>query len=135
MWAVTEEHLARTKAEGELENTMRRLAVAQEQIAEFATERSREAAELLSKATQLQGLLEQRASTSDPAQLAQVRAWGSECRSCCARQLNIGALQALLGQLQDMAQDTAAFAQQQKADAERTKRSFSQVSSMLCLSL
>ena len=40
------------------------------------------------------------------------------------------ALQALLDQLQDMVQDTAAFAQQQRADAERTKRSFSQV----CLS-
>ena len=37
-------------------------------------------------------------------------------------------LQALLEQLQDMVQDTTAFAQQQKADAERTKRSFSQVS-------
>ena len=36
-------------------------------------------------------------------------------------------LQGLLEQLQDMAQDNAAFAAQQKADAERTKRSFSQV--------
>ena len=50
--------------------------------------------------------------------------------ACACRQLSLKAgpscMQGLLEQLQDMAQDTAAFAVQQKADAERTKRSFSQ---------
>ena len=71
--------MARTKAEGELENSRRRLAVAQEQIAEFATERSNEAAQLLGKATALQALLGEQ---GDSGQLAQVRA----CFVCAAAQ-------------------------------------------------
>ena len=65
-----DEHVARTRAEGELENATRRLAVAQEQIAEFANERSKEAAQLLAKTSALHGMLQ--GVPGDHAQLAQV---------------------------------------------------------------
>ncbi len=45
--AVAEEHQARLKAEAEAENATRRLAVAQEQIAEYALQREGEAGHLL----------------------------------------------------------------------------------------
>lgn len=45
--AYAEEHQARLKAEAEAENATRRLAVAQEQIAEYAMQREGEAGHLL----------------------------------------------------------------------------------------
>jgi hypothetical protein len=52
-----EEHQARLKAEADAENAARRLTVAQEQIAEYALQREREAGILLSQVQTLQSLL------------------------------------------------------------------------------
>lgn len=70
-----EEHVARLKAEGEAADAARRLAVAQEQIAEYAAQRETEAADIVAQASSLvaclqgsatsQGRVQQDAETSD----------------------------------------------------------------------
>ena len=67
-----DEHVARTRVEGELEDCTRRLAVAQEQVAEYAHERSTEAQQLLDRATQLHALIGQTNGQAAPHQLSQV---------------------------------------------------------------
>lgn len=52
------EHMARLKAEGEAQNASRRLAVAQEQLAEYAAQKEMDAAALLQQAQQLEALVQ-----------------------------------------------------------------------------
>lgn len=53
-----EEHVARIKAEGEAADAARRLAVAQEQIAEYAAQRETEAADLVARASSIVACLQ-----------------------------------------------------------------------------
>lgn len=57
MCPIAEEHQARLKAEAEAENVARRLAVAQEQIAEYAQQREGEAGTLLGRVEVVQSAL------------------------------------------------------------------------------
>ncbi|BDA42942.1 UPF0652 protein [Coccomyxa sp. Obi] len=107
-----EEHQARLKAEAEAENATRRLAVAQEQIAEYALQREGEAGHLLG---QVQAVHAKLASA-----LQQDGEAGSNLNDLGAQ------VQALKEKLEEAVTEARAFAAQQKADAERTKRSFSQ---------
>ena len=50
--------MARLKAEGEAQHASRRLAVAQEQLAEYAAQKEMDAAVLLQQAQQLEALLQ-----------------------------------------------------------------------------
>ena len=52
------EHMARLKAEGEAQHASRRLAVAQEQLAEYAAQKEMDAAALLQQAQQLEALMQ-----------------------------------------------------------------------------
>jgi hypothetical protein len=55
---IAEEHVARIKAEGEAADAARRLAVAQEQIAEYAAQRETEAADLVAQASSIVAFLQ-----------------------------------------------------------------------------
>ncbi|CAL5219476.1 g1312 [Coccomyxa viridis] len=108
-----EEHKARLKAEAEAEHATRRLTVAQEQMAEYAQQRESEAGGLLGEVqalrTALAGALQEQSvdsSTSLAAATAQI--------------------QALEQKLSEAVGEAKAFAAQQQADADRTKRSYSQ---------
>ena len=50
--------MARLKAEGEAQHASRRLAVAQEQLAEYAAQKEMDAAALLQQAQQLEALVQ-----------------------------------------------------------------------------
>lgn len=109
--AVQEEHVARVKAEGEAEDFSRRLTVAQEQIAEYALERHSEVAKLLEQADNLQASLHKVDGESSSNEGLSTVGQRAEALSVTLRQI---------------VREAHAFAAQQKADAERTKRSFSQ---------
>lgn len=63
-----EEHIARIKAEGEAADAARRLAVAQEQIAEYAAQRETEAADIVAQASSLVACLQGSAASQGGAQ-------------------------------------------------------------------
>ena len=161
--------MARLKAEAEAEHATRRLAVAQEQISEYAQQREGEAGALLGEVQAVEqalaSALEQAGSAaagttlctsgSSSSSLAalsthvQARPCRGQRRSavpcmppaCCTetgrasfvvkRKGLPGRLQALKTRLSEAVSEAQAFAAQQKADAERTKRTYSQVTAGL----
>eukprot|EP00884_Botryococcus_braunii_P004593 jgi/Botrbrau1/14134/Bobra.182_3s0075.1 len=115
-----EEHVARIRAEGEAADAARRLAVAQEQIAEYAAQRETEAADLVAQASSIVACLQ---GNVDGRVQAQEDAGPSDGSEVGVANL----LTALFSRLQESAEEARAFAAQQRADAERSKRTFSQV--------
>ncbi|KAK9816451.1 hypothetical protein WJX72_000489 [[Myrmecia] bisecta] len=110
-----EEQQLRLKAEGEALDVSRRLAVAQEQLAEYASQKAADARTMLEQAQALQEAL---------GKVLQSRDQGDAGETGLS-QLD-AAMDMLRRQLQDAAGEAQNFAQQQKADVERTKRSPSQ---------
>ena len=129
-----EERTAREEAEGQVQDISRRLVVAQEQVAEFAQHRETEAETLLQ---QVESALSSLPSAVDPAIAAVLQVTiMSQCGLDYSLQCNvhqrcicncISCLQGLQQKLAESVDEAAAFSAQQKADAERTKRTYSQV--------
>lgn len=72
---TTEEHVARLKAEAEAEHATRRLAVAQEQIAEYAQQREGEAGSLLEEVAAVERAMSaalERAGEAGPSSLGEL---------------------------------------------------------------
>ncbi len=112
---LTAEHLARLRAEAEVQDKAARLRVAQEQLAEYATDKSAAAAAVLEQAAAVEALLQRLMGTTDSGPA------GPEV-AALAEQLG-----RLKQQLADGALEAKAFAEQQRADVERLKRSSEQV--------
>jgi hypothetical protein len=115
---LAEEHVARVRAEAEAEDRANRLRVAQEQLAEYAVDKSDAALKLFQQAEAVESSL-QKALTDQAAGVA-----GSEL---------VQQLTQLKAQLAELASESQAFAEQQKADVERLKRSSHQVSTAVLL--
>ncbi len=98
---TADEHLRRLKAEADAQDKATRLQVAQEQLAEYASEKSRAAAELLQRAAELADELTRGGGG------ASLESAMSQC-------------------LQEAAVEAAAFSEQQAEDVERLKRSSQQ---------
>lgn len=110
--------MARLTAEGEAVDYSRRLAVAQEQLAEYAAQKEEDAAGYLQQAQSLQAMLANLLqSTESTSVKAQLQAASNE----------------LCQKLAEEAGEAKTFAAQQKADVERAKRSSSQVKLHLIL--
>lgn len=105
--------MLRLRAEADALDKATRLQVAQEQLAEYASEKSRAAATVLQHAEAVE------------AALAQLAAAGSAGGPAPAELLQQVA--ALKQQLADAALEAQAFSEQQQADVERLKRSSEQV--------
>jgi hypothetical protein len=106
--------MARQRAEAEAADKADRLRVAQEQLAEYAAEKSQSAADVLQQVAALDSALGGlAASSSDAASVTTVA------------QL----LHRLKERLSEAAAEAKAFADQQRADVERLKRSSEQVRS------
>lgn len=112
--------MARLTAEGQAVDYSRRLAVAQEQLAEYAAQKEEDAASHLRQAQTLEALLKE---------LVQNNA-GNQAMA----HLQITS-EALCHKLAEEAGEAKNFAAQQKADVERAKRSSSmvQASCFLCI--
>jgi len=108
--ALHAEHQARIQAESDAQDKGRRLAVAQEQLAEYAMQKEADASSLLQDAHQLEGLL---SSFLDSA--------GGTASGGSTDDLRERAQQ-LCQKMADYARESKAFAEQQKADVERFKR-------------
>jgi hypothetical protein len=108
-----EEHLKRLKAEADALDSKQRLRVAQEQLAEYASEKALAAAAILQQAEALEAAL---------GQLLQGVGSGSAAAGVEA------AMRQLKGRLSEAALEAQAFSVQQAADVERLKRSSAQVS-------
>jgi uncharacterized protein YbjQ (UPF0145 family) len=113
-----EEHVARLKAEAEAEDKANRLRVAQEQLAEYAAEKSEVAASVLQQAEAVEAALHQL--------MADTTAGSS---------LVAAQLQQLKARLGELAAEAQAFAEQQRADVERLKRSSEQVGASHAVSI
>lgn len=119
MFASPEEHIARVTAEGQAVDYSRRLAVAQEQLAEYAAQKEEDAANHWRQAQTLESLLKDLLSgRPDSQNMAQLQS----------------ASDALCQKLAEEAGEAKNFAAQQKADVERAKRSSSMVWHKLCVS-
>jgi hypothetical protein len=108
-----EEHQLRLKAEADALDKATRLQVAQEQLAEYASEKSQAAASVLQHAEAVQAALAALAAAGSSSQV------GEELLQQVA---------ALKQKLADAALEAQAFSEQQQADVERLKRSSQQVS-------
>lgn len=117
--AAADEHMARLRAEAEAADKADRLRVAQEQLAEYASEKSEAAVQAL---VQVQAL--------DAALSAALSGSSGELGSSSAAL--VAQLQQLKEQLAEAAAEAHAFAEQQRADVERLKRSSQQVSGWQC---
>jgi hypothetical protein len=104
---TADEHLRRLKAEADAQDKATRLQVAQEQLAEYASEKSRAAAELLQRAAELADELTR---GGGGASLESAMSQAMQLRQC----------------LQEAAVEAAAFSEQQAEDVERLKRSSQQ---------
>lgn len=109
-----EEHQLRLKAEADALDKATRLQVAQEQLAEYASEKSQAAATVLQHAEAVE------------AALAALAAASSSSSSQVSGEL-LQQVAALKQQLADAALEAQAFSEQQQADVERLKRSSQQV--------
>jgi hypothetical protein len=107
-----EEHQLRLKAEADALDKATRLQVAQEQLAEYASEKSQAAASVLQHAEAVEAALAALAAAGSSSQVS------SELLQQVA---------ALKQQLADAALEAQAFSEQQQADVERLKRSSQQV--------
>jgi hypothetical protein len=111
---TAEEHQLRLKAEADALDKATRLQVAQEQLAEYASEKSQAAAAVLQHAEAVE------------AALAALAAAGSSGSGQVSGEL-LQQVAALKQQLADAALEAQAFSEQQQADVERLKRSSQQV--------
>jgi hypothetical protein len=102
----------RHRAEAEAQDKAARLRVAQEQLAEWATEKQKDAATMVAQAQTLQGQLEAAAQGALSGDAA------------AALRAQVAALSQLLA---DNAAEAHAFAVQQKAQVDNLKRSLKQV--------
>jgi hypothetical protein len=100
------------------------LQVAQEQLAEYATEKSSAAAAVLQQAEALESTLQQllAASTSSSSSSS-----SADASTPAATHAVAAAMRQLKAQLEQAAVEAQAFAEQQQADVERAKRSSAQV--------
>lgn len=122
---TAEEHLRRLKAEAEALDKASRLQVAQEQLAEYASEKSQAAAAILQQAEALEATLVQAMQAGAASSSSGGGADGAQAVAA--------AMQQLKAQLSQAAVEAQAFAEQQQADVERAKRSSRQVSTLwLC---
>lgn len=113
--AHTEEHAARLRAENDAQDKSRRLLVAQNQFAEHATQKERDAVELLKEAQDLFSAVDgdMEAQTSDPEVAARVQVM----------------LETLCERIAQAAAEAKAFAAQHREDMERNKRALMEVGS------
>jgi len=107
-----EEHLARLRAEADALDKATRLRVAQEQLAEYALEKSKSASSILQQAEAVEQVLAALLAGSQE---------GAEPAAILQQ------LQRLKQQIADAALEAQAFSEQQQADVERLKRSSQQV--------
>lgn len=114
-----EEHQARLRAEADAVDKATRLRVAQEQLAEYADEKSEAAAAILQQAEAVEQAL------------AQLLASGSGSAGQPSSAV-LQQLQKLKQQLADAALEARAFSEQQQQDVERLKRSSMQVRAGWC---
>ncbi len=105
-----EEQTARQRAEALAQHNASKLRVAQEQLAEWAVEKDRDAQHVLQQAQQLEQAL--RAATAGPS---------------ASSDDVLKSLAALRSLLQDNAASAQAFAAQMRTDVDRSKRSSQQV--------
>lgn len=115
-----EEHMARLKAEAEAEDKAARLQVAQEQLAEYALDKLTSATDVLGQAQLLEHNLESLLQASGPR---------AEVTSI------IDGFHQLKEKLRQAATEAQAFAEQQRADVERYKRSSQQVGPLPTVSI
>lgn len=94
--------------------------VAQEQLAEYAAEKSTSASAILQQAEALEATLQQ------------LLAGSSSADAATPTQVVAAAMQQLKAQLAQAAVEAQAFAEQQQADVERAKRSSAQVCVCVC---
>lgn len=116
-FAAAEEHLLRLKAEADAQDKAQRLQVAQEQLAEYALEKSRAAEDILQQAQAIEQALQ--VVTSIP------QAAGLPVEM-------LQQVQQLKQKLAEAALEAQAFSEQQQADVERLKRSSQQVRLLCC---
>ncbi|KAF6251139.1 hypothetical protein COO60DRAFT_669352 [Scenedesmus sp. NREL 46B-D3] len=114
--AFNEEHQLRLKAEADALDKASRLQVAQEQLAEYASEKSQAAATVLQHAEAVEAAL---------AALASAGSSSSQVNGELLQQVAV-----LKQQLADAALEAQAFSEQQQADVERLKRSSQQAQLM-----
>eukprot|EP00775_Hariotina_reticulata_P012285 gene12285-12421_t len=112
---LNEEHLARLRAEADALDKATRLRVAQEQLAEYALEKSKSASSILQQAETVEQVL------------AALLAGNQENAE---PQVIVQQLQRLKQQIADAALEAQAFSEQQQADVERLKRSSQQAELM-----
>lgn len=103
--------MLRLKAEADAADRAQRLRVYAEQLAEYASDKAGAADALLRQAAALAALLQQQAAAGGPPPPPAV----------------VEQMQRLQGELEQAALEARHFAEQQRADAERTKRSSQQV--------
>lgn len=109
------EHMARLKAEGEAQNSSRMLAVAQEQLAEYAAQKEADAAQLLEEAQELEALINRT-----------MQGEAAESSGVGADEV-VAQLQKLQSRLLEADREAKAFSAMQRADIERFKRNSEQV--------
>lgn len=110
--ALYEEHLARVRAEAEAQDKSDRLRVAQEQLAEYAEQKEKDAEGLFENAQSVEQSLHQFSE--------QLQSKGLDASTILQQ------MQQLKQRIADAASEAQAFAAQQKADVERSKRSSQQ---------
>ena len=111
--ATSEEHVARLRAEAEAQDKARRLVVAQQQLAEYATQKEEDAAGLLKDAEELVSVI----GGSQNGEISNSNSTASL----------LGKVESLRNRLEQAAVEANAFATQHREDMERTKRSSAQV--------
>lgn len=114
MCAVAEEHLLRVRAEADAVDKAQRLQVAQEQLAEYAIEKSQAAS----------GILQHAEAVEQALQLLT----GNSLQAAAVPTNLLQQVQLLKQKLAEAAVEAQAFSEQQQADVERLKRSSHQVS-------
>eukprot|EP00878_Enallax_costatus_P015187 GHUV01015899.1.p1 GENE.GHUV01015899.1~~GHUV01015899.1.p1 ORF type:complete len:497 (+),score=185.62 GHUV01015899.1:58-1548(+) len=112
--ALEEEHLLRLRAEADALDKAQRLQVAQEQLAEYAVEKSQTAAGILQHAEAVEQALQLLTSSSSQAMPVDL----------------LQQVQLLKQKLAEAAVEAQAFSEQQQADVERLKRSSHQAQLM-----
>jgi len=113
--AVYKEHLARLKAEAEAEETSKRLAVAQTQLAEYSMQKSDDVEQLEQQAVVLEELFnELKGSWSDSSLVDKLSA-----------QMNT-----LVAKIEEISGEAKAFALQQKEDLQKSQGIITQISAL-----
>lgn len=121
--AFYEEHIKRLRAEAEAQDRSNRLRVAQEQLAEYASQKEQDVARLLQAAEELQALVVAQAGAGAGVGGSAPAPGADDAPAAATNAALLAAVSALKQQVADAADEASAFAKQQKADVESLKRS------------